>query len=70
MPDNPLAAELQPALSEATISGLRSAVEILERVDYSPNAEPECSAPFAVGFAKSAIGWALRDLRVSPARDE
>jgi hypothetical protein len=70
MPDNPLAAELQPALSEATISGLRSAVEILERVDYSPKAELECSAPFAIGFATTAIGLALRYLKASPARDE
>lgn len=38
---------------------LHKCLAVLERVDYSPDAEIEMSMPFAVGFCKSAIRFVL-----------
>lgn len=48
---------------EMIIHNLKNALEVVQSVDYSAdNTNAEYTAPYAIGYARSAIDTSIRDL--------
>jgi hypothetical protein len=47
---------------EVIIKNLKNALEVVQSVDYSADANAEYTAPYAIGYARSAIDTSIKDL--------